>query len=400
MRRALPIAVGALLLGLGCPSRSGPPPARPLAAAATALLEDGGWYPPNRAALERWIAEVAARRDGRPRVAVFDWDETAISGDVGYATFRHQLDRLALRLTPEELAAFVPERVGEVERVADGRSIAELRADLLEAYGELWPLIEAGELDAARALPAHRDFRARAGWLYDALEAAEDIGPRWAYGWLAGWLAGHGEDEVRLLVGRAVEAARAEPPGHAEWTTASPGRSGHLSYPFRTGLCPQPEMRDLMAALARAGFEVFVVSASAEPIVEAAAEVLGYPVGRESIFGLRLERESGRLTSRLEPAGRYPLPYREGKVEVVRTRLPAAPLLVAGDSDGDYEMLTAFSETEIRLVVNRLQGGDIGSLYEAPDEPLDDGSRTLLQGRDERACRFLPSRETVALEPR
>jgi hypothetical protein len=35
---------------------------------------------------------------------------------------------------------------------------------------------------------------------------------------------------------------------------------------------------------------------------------------------------------------------------------------VAGDSDGDYDMLRDFPDTELGLIVNRLKKGKIGEL--------------------------------------
>ena len=63
-------------------------------------------------------------------------------------------------------------------------------------------------------------------------------------------------------------------------------------------------------------------------------------------------------------------------------------VLVAGDADTDYEMLT-LPEVDIRLLVNRNQTGLISTLYQDP--------RILLQGLDQATGRFRPFRESKTL---
>ena len=74
-------------------------------------------------------------------------------------------------------------------------------------------------------------------------------------------------------------------------------------------------------------------------------------------------------------------------------------MFVAGDSDGDYAMLTAFDTLQMRLVINRNKKGDIHTLYEEAIEPasVPGTPRTLLQGRDDNEGAFRPGMETTPL---
>jgi len=362
-------------------------------------LEAGRWYPGNHAALQEWLAEVAARPASDERVAVLDWDNTCIVGDVGEAVLWYQLDRLALRLDPEALARFIPAALVEGVAHESGVALSDARSDVLAAYAVLWPLMEAGEVEAARATAEHRDFRAKAAWLYEALVDAEEVGHARSYVWLAGWMSGHEQGaEARTVVTRALEAARESAPARVEWVSATPGRSGLLRHEHVAGLCEQPEMRDLVRALQAAGLRVYVVSASSEPSVEVAADLLGYSIEPDSIFGIRHVVEGGRFTAIGVDPGTYPITYGQGKVDLIRALLPASPIFVAGDADTDFEMLTSFEETEVRLLINRNRGGHIGSLYGDALRPTPPGGPvTLLQGRDDNACAFRPHRETIPL---
>jgi hypothetical protein len=138
---------------------------------------------------------------------------------------------------------------------------------------------------------------------------------------------------------------------------------------------------------------VFVITASLEPIVQGAAAVWRAPVDSPRIFGMRLATDGDTLLP--EPAPHYPITYRGGKVEAIERFLPGKPVLVAGDHNTDYEMLTAFPQTRIRLVINRNVSGDIRRLYDAARQDPGDGPRTLLQGRDENRASFRPAQETV-----
>lgn len=351
-----------------------------------------GWYPQNRerleARLERWRARVAR---GERLTAVFDFDNTSIFHDVGEAAMRYQLERMAFRFSNDELAAILPAEVNGVEALSSGARLADVRADLLDSYASIATRTARLRDEVPTPCAQHSDFAVRMGWLYGALEGDPALGAGVAYPFLARWMAGFTPDEVRALARDAVTMAGTERPGFVSWHSEGDGkRSGPLRVRFHTALYAQEEMRDLMRALGEAGVEVYVVSASEQHLVEGALEALDYPVPRARVFGMRLVEQQGRLGAESVDVARYPLTWRGGKREAIERFLPAPPVLVGGDSDTDYEMLTAFAETELRLVVRRDTRGAIESLY--------DDERTLLQGRDEPNGCFRPSRESVYLQ--
>jgi HAD superfamily phosphoserine phosphatase-like hydrolase len=100
------------------------------------------------------------------------------------------------------------------------------------------------------------------------------------------------------------------------------------------GLRFRPEMRDLMAALQRWGWDVWVVSASAEPVVQTIAQFYGIPADR--VIGLKLSIAPDGL---LLPVTEGPLTFRAGKVEAIDKFIGRRPTFAAGDTDTDIEML-------------------------------------------------------------
>ncbi len=378
------------------------------AGAQDAWLPARSWDPGNRTVLERWLADVAARPASPRKVAVFDCDNTLIFHDCGEATLRFQVDHLRFKLTPADLAGLLT--VDTVTALASGEALADVRADIVAAYGRLWPRILAGEAEQARGSEDHQDFRAKLMWFYDASDATPQLGPEYAYPLVARLLAGFTAAEVAALARDAMAMALAEAPGKGEWTSATPGVIGVRKGGFYTGLRAQPEMIDLVTALGRAGVEAFVASASPEAVVEAALAELGYPFDAAHVFGIRTVGDAeGRLATRVVPGSEYPFTYRPGKVELIRKFIQAEPLLVAGDTFTDYEMLVAFAGTEVRLFVNRNKAkNELVPLYrdglEAGDRaPAPGRPRVVLQGRDEPKGGFRPGLTTIPLgatEPR
>ena len=109
---------------------------------------------------------------------------------------------------------------------------------------------------------------------------------------------------------------------------------------------------EIIDRLAAAGVENYVVSASPEVFVRNAAETLGIP--RERCNAIRIGEDGGRLTTRIE----YPVPFGEGKVEVVRRLVLARPNGVAVAGFGNsYSTDGAF----LRYIVSQpLPGGAKG----------------------------------------
>src|SRR5690606_25135018 len=128
-----------------------------------------------------------------------------------------------------------------------------------------------------------------------------------------------------------------------------------------------PQMVSLITAAREAGLDVWIVSASAQPLVEELAGRVGIAPDR-GVGGRMQVGEDGKLTSTPQPCGNTSsevMTYHEGKrcwINKVILGLPEAeqlaptpsqlaPVLVAGDSDTDLAMLQ--DATGLRLVINR-----------------------------------------------
>ena len=286
--------------------------------------------PGNLAALNEFIGSVDPAT--KP-VAVFDWDNTVIKNDVGAATVFHMV------------------RQGLVKRPARWEDFADLteaaRARLAQACagdGALLPSREKPECAAGLAA------------LYKEGKMAGDPAPfkehdhrtyRPTTAWQAQLQAGYTAAEIRRMAREVIARLCAAPVG----ATARVGGMEVEGY-----LRLHRAMVSLMERLRRAGFEIWVVSASPQYVVEAFAEELGIP--QERVIGIRSVLDSqGRLTHGLQGCGEVKdgenklLTYIDGKRCWINKVIGQRPAFVAGDATTDISML--HDAWGLRLVIDR-----------------------------------------------
>jgi phosphoserine phosphatase len=273
------------------------------------------WSPENRAVLE----ELRARKFSTPPIAVFDWDNTCIRGDIADATFHALASALAFRFDAPGFWEWVNE--------------ASLATPIREAYDKF----------CAAPTPAHRaQLRLAFEQTRHALQSGEDDNAAWA--WDTGAFIGWTPDQVRayarqviareLSRGREIETLRAE-----DGTT----------FEIQWGLSLHPEVRALIQELRRAGWQVWIISGSPQWLVEEFGARYGFP--RARVVGMRRVIVKGRITSEVAP----PCSYGDGKLDAYHQFVSAreAPTLVAGDSLGDWKLLEG--AREVRLLIEPIK---------------------------------------------
>jgi phosphoserine phosphatase len=100
-----------------------------------------------------------------------------------------------------------------------------------------------------------------------------------------------------------------------------------------------PAMQKLVTKLVEFGFEIWVCSASIRWAVEPGLKHLGLPLNRLVATEVLVDSK-GTLTDQVI----QPVPYATGKKLALEKKLSAAPLLVAGNSMGDVDMLAMATE--------------------------------------------------------
>lgn len=227
------------------------------------VLESDGWSTP--------VARQLAHLLDCPGVAVFDFDDTCIEGDLGDAVFHHA--------------------------------------------------VEAGSISTALFdLPAHPTAD---DWLATADRLLEEHGPEVGYPFFVQAFAGWSVDDLRAHARAVLLREQAAPRGQRALG----------SQRVRSGIRYRDPVVRLARRLRDAGWDLWIVSGTAQWAVEVGADPLG--VAAHRVCGQRVEVRDGTLTD--VPV--RPTVFGAGKVEVLRERLDGRPDLALGDSPNDTQML-------------------------------------------------------------
>lgn len=261
----------------------------------------GRWSQENRATLQ----ELLGARFSHTAIAIFDWDNTCIDGDIADLTFHHLCADMKFRFSHGGFWAWIDE-IAFPNRIAD----------YVESY-----------LRAATSETRHR-LRFELERVRHLLHEGEDDNRAWA--WDGGAFVGWTPEEVREYAQKVIRQESASP-----FEIETLIVDGHDPLQLAHGLGQYPEMQVLMQAFIRAGWDVRIISASPQWLVEECAAQFGIEPDR--VIGMRREIVNERITASVDS----PCSWGDGKLDayqmfVTRQR---PPNFVAGDSLGDWKLL-------------------------------------------------------------
>lgn len=317
------------------------------------LPENDGWYGDNRDKLDAMITKVGKCggegdvAKGAP-LALFDWDNTVVKNDIGDAMVYWMLKNGKI-LQPEnwkDVSTFMTEDAADALTKACG-SLAKpgepiptheekgftCADEIVSVYGE-------GETKDEKT--AFTGFDARR------------IEPQYAFA--AQLLAGYTNDEIEAFASKSREenlAAKED----TEQTVGTTEVTGWVRY--------YDQITELIETLNAHGFDTRIISASAEPVLNAWAKPMGFT--EDKLMGVKVANNGDKRGTKLVSCGgdEQSMTYIEGKrcrvnEEVFGITGPdafkSAPLdkraaFGAGDSDTDISFM--IDATELRLAINR-----------------------------------------------
>ena len=339
------------------------------AATATDLNPGIAWYGKNRDRLDAMIDEHGVNGKSydpmHKPVAVFDWDNTVIKNDVGDATVFWMLQNNAILQPPLKnwgyTSPYLSSAAGSALTLACG-SLAEVGKPLpthenAPCADEILSIYTKGTTTAGlSAFSTQYDHR--------RLEPA--------YAWAAQLLGGHTKDEARAIADKAIDANLKAPQGAEQTIGTTMGLTAWVRV--------YDQMNDLISVLQKNGFDVWVVSASPQLVVERFAARIN--ITADHVVGIRsLADDKGVLSYNLEGCGDVPdgkndlmsdhigdslIPYIDGKrcwinkaiygdttaTAIEQTMDPKKrQVFAAGDSNTDVTFVK--DATALRLVLNR-----------------------------------------------
>ncbi|MFZ6688663.1 HAD family hydrolase [Undibacterium sp. SXout11W] len=381
----------------------------------TVVLDNAKWSPRNHDLVAALIAKhgITSKTYSAKRkpYAVFDWDNTSIMNDCEEALLMYQINNLAFKLTPAEFSAIIRQNVPAGNFAPDYKNAAgtivdldSLCADLDSDYAYLHANYKgmAGSMNLAQITetPQFQDFRSKLYFMYEAVNDTHGVNV--GYPWVIYFFANMTVSEVTQLAEASNDANLGMGLSKVKYTSPAslPGKAGVVTTAHFHGIRLCTEVATLMDTFRQNGFDVYVSTASLEHVVGVFASnpKYGYHVPRENVLGLRLEQDGEVLKNAYRKD--WPLNWGPGKTVVIKRELVTSkgygPVFVAGDSDGDYDMLRDFQDTELGLIVNRLKKGKIGELSKlAADSIKEAHPRFALQGRQESTGNWLPVETTL-----
>ncbi|WP_232696613.1 haloacid dehalogenase-like hydrolase [Brevibacillus daliensis] len=408
-----------LMLGVA-PTFAAPQTQAPAAQSAQKqlqVLDQGKWAEKTHDAVQKMIDQYGVKSpnykaDKKP-YAVFDWDNTSIMHDTQEALFIYQINHLAFKLTPEEFAKVlvmnVPKGPFAAEyKTEDGKAItlenvaADINSDYKFLYENYKGFKGKKSLEEVTQTDKFIDFRTKMYFLYEAINGSHgsDVG----YPWVLYFLINMSVDEIQTLAEASNDYGLGDSIRKINYTSPKSlsGKSGVISVTYTSGLRLSPEIANLMNTLRSNGIDVYVVSASMEEVVEVFATnpKYGYNIPKENVIGMQLEKDAKGIVQPVYKKDWFQTVY-DGKPEVIKAEIAKkhggnGPVLVAGDSNGDYEMMTQFPDTKIVLILNRLKGGTIGEASKlAVEDMKKQDPKFVLQGRDENTGMWIPTESTI-----
>lgn len=316
--------------------------------------------------------------DNKP-YAVFDFDCTSIKNDVEVSLMAYQLTNLRFRLHPGDIYSAITGCLTDVNMSnASGVTAAMLARDitadyklLYDSYISIFP--DPYRSEAVEALSAvsksdeFKDFRAKMFALYDMVDENCDYGVSLL--WILKLLNGFTNEEVTALTKEACRHFMSM--GEVReviWESPDMGECGRVASSHNEGIVVTAAMTNLYNLLRSSGFDIYICSASLEIVVEAMAcdPEYGFNMDADHVFGLRL-RDNGTGVIDAEYDTGYIQTYKEGKTKAIRKYIAPAhndedPDLVAGDSNGDVNMLTDFQDMKYGIIVDVGRTGEIAEL--------------------------------------
>lgn len=306
----LPLLLAALLSACPPAAETKPDPTQPAPAPAIELT--GHWEQDVADGLEQLVRSHGRSSAGydptAPPVVVFDFDNTVIRGDIGRAFFdwmalhdRFRFDAAVWQALPDDK-----------------------REAIREAHQSLQQLPAAERADSAE-LQRFRKRMHRAYW-----SLCHDTDPAQCYPWQVRFYAGYTPDAVRAMAAEVFAAELKRPLGSEPIRAGDDDPAPAIT---STGIRLHPEILQLMELLKTHGFELWVVTAGPQWVVQGAAAHL--PLEAERMIGMRTVLADGELTTEMAE----PPTFREGKVAAIEEFIGRKPLLVVGDSWTDAEMM-------------------------------------------------------------
>ena len=414
------------------------------AAGAVQKLNKDNWAPDTREAINKVIAANASKKGA---YAVFDWDNTCIYPDTQETLLIYMIDNLSFKMSPAEFqyafTHYIDTGLTENLKVpttdfaspykntaGKAINITSIAEDTVSDYTYFYNNYRAMNPNASGDMTLEdiqktdqfKDFKAKVWFTYSALY--DSFPTNVSYTWIIYIMfTGLTSAEVRDLAVKATDRALSleSVKVYFDSPESLPGKAGVISNTkagsyIRGAMRLHPEIGNLYKALEVNKIPVYISTASLEDIIDAVATnpKYGYNLPQNRVMGLRMKKDAnGKFIAQYDRGDNYTINSVGGKTvnlnNILVKKFNANPVMISGDSDGDYPMMTELSglndvkmvndkkPVQLILIVNRLKGGNVGALCRFAAGGVFGKTVVVMQGRDENTGLFIPTEKTVKL---
>lgn len=343
---------------------------------------------------------------------VFDFDNTTIVHDIEDHLMMYMVDHLAYKMTPEEFYEVLTTGPMNFNQpiFSNSHNLAtyiDLANDIITQYQVLYtdyialPENERIPLDQVKELEQFIEFSAKLRLYYQLVgdEFPRTPGENSPIYWFKGYTV----DEFKQLSLAVFNDALEKPLSVRRLFSSQHIKSkvGKVEATFEEGIRVPEEIIQLWETLKANKIEVYVISASPIDLVRSIATNEPFNLDPSSVYGMCYDvDENGVIDSGLE-AGTY-ITKGLGKVEVIKYFLEAdhkkEPLMLFGDSMGDYPMMTQLPFAKLSILFNRYSSDQTQQLIiKGINSYKQDDAKIVIQGRDENKGTLRPSMATIPL---
>ncbi|CAM3201188.1 HAD family hydrolase [Streptobacillus ratti] len=309
------------------------------------------------------IDEFIKKNKNNGHYAIFDCDNTILMNDIQFALIHYILKFKKYKTTPKMFKDFLYRNFPNEKNISDEFLEIFERAYISENTSDTYLEFLANVEDLVEYL----------FFKYDSFDITTIF------------FIDMKEEELRELIQKAINYHNSLEFSHENWIYEN-----NIST-YKTGLSISKEMAELIKEFHENNIDVYVISGSPRFQVEEVLKPLNKYI--KKIYGRELEIKNDKITGEFQKESIKT--FYEGKVEVIEKyiypKYNKAPAFIAGDSMGDYHMLTEYDETEISLIIDRNRTGKFKELFELNSD------RFLKQPVDETIGIFIDAEKSITL---
>lgn len=314
--------------------------------------------------LENRINEVIEKYKNLGHYAVFDCDNTILMNDIQFALIHYLLKFKKFKVTPIELQDFLNTKFPKENELTNNF------CDIFqEAYNK-----DINSMEYLKFLSNFSEFVEYLYFKYDKF----DLNIFFSYKNMS-------YEELEKLIEEAISYHNNSEFGIENWIYEN-----NIST-YKIGLKIANEMSELIKRLHNNNIDVYVISASTFEVVDSVLQPLKKYISK--IYAKKIINKNNIFTGLLDE-NELRITSLDKKIiieDILKQKYNKDPIIVAGDSMGDFDMLTGFKNTKISILIDRNRNDKFQNLLNISD------NRYMKQCVDENLGIFISKEKSITL---